>query len=154
MPISEYLRNLRAKIGHDLVLMPSASVLPLDQQGRVLLCHQTEFGAWGTIGGAIDPGETPQQAAIREAREEAGIEVKLTGIAAALGGPGYTITYPNGDQCAYISTMFWARVIGGEPTADQDEVDELRWFSREELAANPDLLGPFARTSFAELGWL
>ncbi|MFX0539614.1 hypothetical protein ACOJ08_13395 [Ornithinimicrobium sp. Y1847] len=36
-------------MGHDLLLLPSVTVLPVNLEGRVLLVHQAEFRAWGTI---------------------------------------------------------------------------------------------------------
>ena len=72
---------------------------------------------------------------MREAREETGLEVEITELVAALGGPDFEMTYPNGDACAYISIVFDARVTGGELTADGVEVSHCGWFSQDELAA-------------------
>jgi 8-oxo-dGTP pyrophosphatase MutT (NUDIX family) len=70
--ISPYLRRLREAVGRELVLVPSVAVLPRDKDGRLLLVRDAETGYWQTIGGAIEPDESPQEAAFREAREEAG----------------------------------------------------------------------------------
>lgn len=134
MAISSYLANLRTKVGHDMVLMPAAGVLPLDNRGRLLLVRQSDTGKWATIGGAVDPDESPWEAAAREAHEEAGVQVRLLGVRAVLGGPEFRVTYPNGDKCAYVSIIFDGEVISGTPTPDDDEVTEVGWFSPEELA--------------------
>ncbi|WP_153397564.1 NUDIX domain-containing protein [Ornithinicoccus halotolerans] len=152
MPVSPHIARLRESVGHDLLLLPSVAVLPRDEQGRVLLVLQTDRGQWGTIGGAVEPDESPGQAAVREAREEAGVEVELAGILAVVGGPRYRITYPNGDRAAYVSTVYAARVIAGEPAPDHDETSAVAWVAPEQLA---DLdLGDFARAMFEELDWL
>jgi 8-oxo-dGTP diphosphatase len=65
---------------------------------------------WATIGGAIEPDETPEQAALREAEEEA-----------------------NGDQTSYVTTVFGATVIGGEPKADGDETSAAAWWDPDDL---------------------
>jgi len=117
-----------------LVLLPAAAVLPTDEAGRLLLVRQADHGLWATIGGSVEPEEAPQEAAVREALEEAGVTVKLLGVRAVLGGPDFTVVYPNGDQCAYVSTVFDAVVVSGEPRADGDETIEVRWFRPEELA--------------------
>lgn len=96
--MSPYLRELRRSIGHDLVLLPAAMVLPCDGDGRVLLVRQADTGQWATIGGSVEVDEDPAQAAVREAAEEAGVEVRLTRLVTALGGPEFRLTYPNGDQ--------------------------------------------------------
>ena len=134
MAISPYLAALREKIGHDLVLAPSVAVLPRDEAGRVLMVLNRETGLWQTIGGSLEPGESPQEAARREALEEAGVEVQLRGILAVTGGEEFRLTYPNGDQVAYVSTIFDAVVTGGEPEPDGEETSAVEWFTLHELA--------------------
>ncbi len=134
MAISPYIAGLRRRIGHDLLLVPGATVLPWDEQGRVLLVLQADSGTWATIGGSVEPGESPQEAAVREAAEEAGIEVALRGIRAVLGGAEYLMRYSNGDEVAYVSTVFDAVITAGQPRADQEETLEVRWFRPDELA--------------------
>ena len=51
MPVAPHIARLRAQVGHDLLLLPSVTVLPLDEDGRVLLVRQIDFGLFGTIGG-------------------------------------------------------------------------------------------------------
>ena len=80
MPAAPHIARLRAKVGNDLLLLPSVAVLPIDDDDRVLLVRQTDFGSYGTIGGAVDEDEAPEDAARREAREEIGAEVELTGL--------------------------------------------------------------------------
>lgn len=46
----------------------------------------------GTVGGAVDPGESPKEAAIREAREEIGVEVRLGRLIDVVGGPEFEVT--------------------------------------------------------------
>lgn len=152
MPVSPHIARLRESVGHDLLLLPSVAVLPRDEKGRVLLVLQADRGQWGTIGGAVEPDESPRQTAVREAREEAGVEVELTGILAVVGGPRYRITYPNGDRTAYVSTVYAARVTAGEPAPDHDETSDVAWVAPEELAGLD--LGDFARAMFEELDWL
>lgn len=134
MAISPYLRELRERVGHDLVLLPAVSVLIRDGDGRLLLMRSSETGNWQTIGGMVDPDESPRDAAIREAKEESGLDVRLTGLRDAVGGPGYRVHYPNGDLCSYVSIAFDAEVVSGELGGD-DEVAELRWFEIAELDA-------------------
>ena len=153
MPIAPHIAALREKIGHDLLLVPCVAVLPRDDQGRVLLVRQSDFGLWGTVGGAVDVDESPEDAARREAREEIGTEVELTGLLGALGGPQFRLTYPNGDQCACVSTVYAGRLVDDVLTPDGDEVTEVRWFHLEELATEPDL-GAFAAQTFRALGLL
>jgi 8-oxo-dGTP pyrophosphatase MutT (NUDIX family) len=129
-----YVADVRAIVGSRLLLLPAVSVHIRDAAGRLLLVHQVDRQQWGTVGGAVEPGESPAEAAVREAREETGLEVELTGLVAALGGSGFEMIYPNGDECAYISIVFDARVVGGDLIADGVEVSQCAWFTAEQLA--------------------
>lgn len=152
MAISEYLRRIRTYVGHDLVLVPSVAVLPRDDTGRILLVRDTDTGQWMTIGGAVEVDEPPEDAARREAREEAGIQVDLGEILDVVGGPGFRIRYPNGDETAYVSTVYSATVVNGTPAPDGDETTDVKWFTPTELAGLD--LRPFARRTFTRLGLL
>src|SRR5580698_10871393 len=109
--ISPHVRRLREKVGHDLLLLPSTSVLPRDSAGRLLLVRLIDTGNWATIGGAVEPDESPRECAVREAEEESGVSVRLGEVLGVLGGPEYRVTYPNGDETAYVVTVFDATVI-------------------------------------------
>lgn len=129
MAISPYLANLRSRVGHDLVLLPAAAALARDDQGRFLLVRQSDSGLWGTVGGSVEPDESPWDTAVREAREEAGVTVRLLGIRAVMGGPEFRVTYSSGDVCSYVAIVFDAEVTGGTPHPDGEETTEVGWFS-------------------------
>ena len=136
--MSEHVRRLRAAIGHDLLLLPSVSVLPVDDAGRVLLVrHAGHDDGWGVLGGAVEIGEAPAEAAVRETREEIGVPVRLRGLIAALGGPEFEVTYPNGDRAAYVTAVYEAEIIDGVPRPADGELSEVGWFSAAELATVP-----------------
>ena len=118
MSMSAHITRLRAAVGHELLLLPSVSVLPVDAGGRVLLVrHAGHADGWGVFGGAVEIGETPAQTAIREAREEIGAEVRLTRLLDVLGGPDYEVAYPNGDRAAYVTAVYEAEIVDGVPAA-------------------------------------
>lgn len=150
MPISPYVAELREILGTRLLLLPSACVIPRDDAGRILLVRQEQHGLWETVGGMIEPDESPEDAARREAKEEAGIDVEVE-LVAALGGPEYIATYPNGDRTQYVSIVFDAWIVGGAPTPDNDETTEVRWFAADELEGAD--LGDFCRATLRALGY-
>lgn len=149
MALSPYISRLRKSIGHDLILLPSVAVLPRDEGGRILLVRQSDNGQWATIGGAVEVDEDPADAAVREAAEEAGVTIELTGLITALGGPQFRLTYPNGDQTSYVSLVYDARVVAGEPRPDYDETTDVAWVHPDDFD-NVDL-GDFARHTFDSL---
>lgn len=137
MPASSYVRSLRERIGHDLLMLPSVAALALDGAGRILLVRNAETLLWQTVGGAVDPGETPEEAALREAREEVSLELELGRLLGVVGGPACRVDYPNGDAVAYVVTVFEARVRSGEPTPDGEEAIEAAWWHPSEWQALP-----------------
>src|SRR5438128_211926 len=98
MPMSGYLEQLRKKVGHNLLLLPSAAVAILDREKGLLLCKHADKDIWVTPGGLIEPGEHPADAAVRETWEETGLTVEITGVLGVYGGPDLIVDYPNGDQ--------------------------------------------------------
>jgi 8-oxo-dGTP pyrophosphatase MutT (NUDIX family) len=133
MPISDYARGIRELIGRRLLLVPGAAAIVHDEAGRVLLERRSDGGLWGPPAGAVDPGETPAQAIVREVLEETGLSVEPTGVVAVLGGPDYRFAYANGDLCEYVTTVFACRVLGGELRPADGESLDLRYFRTDDL---------------------
>jgi len=133
MPMSDYVRALRAKVGNDLLLVPTVSIFAFDDAGRVLLVRDAQSALWTSPGGMVEPDEAPATAAVREMWEEAGVHVELTHLVGVFGGRGHTITYDNGDRMAWISTVFGARPIRGQARPDGVETTETGWFTRDEV---------------------
>src|SRR6201986_89205 len=153
MGISPHVARLRAAVGHELLVLPCVTVLPVDDAGRLLLArHAGHTDGWGTVGGAVDPGESPAQAAIREAREEIGVEIRLTRLVDVLGGADYEVTYPNGDRVAYVTAVYEPRVVDGVPAPADGELSDVGWFTREELPTIP--LSRFTRALLTSTGYL
>ena len=103
-----------------------------DGEGKILLVRHVE-GRWQLPGGAVDPGETPSETARRECREELGAAVEPLRLVGGYGGPEHRITYANGDDAAWVATVFEARIVDGEPAPGDDEVDAVGWFGPEDL---------------------
>jgi 8-oxo-dGTP pyrophosphatase MutT (NUDIX family) len=151
MTLSEYVARIRDKIGTDLLLMPSVAVLPRDDQGRIMLVKHSYTGRWGTVGGAIEPDERPEDALRRETREEIGVELGDLSLVAVCGGSGYHITYPNDHHAAFVVAVYDARISSGKPAPDEDEVTELGWFAPDAIDALD--LNPLARALMSDLGY-
>jgi ADP-ribose pyrophosphatase YjhB (NUDIX family) len=150
--MSDYVSRLREMIGRQLLLLPSVSVLVLDERDRLMLVRHADSGLWGLVGGAVEVDERPDQAAVRETEEETGLRVELTRLVTTLGGPRFRVRYPNGDETAYVTIVYEARVSSGVQRPDGDEVLELDWFGRTDLGSVE--LGTIAQATLEELGWL
>jgi 8-oxo-dGTP pyrophosphatase MutT (NUDIX family) len=134
MAIPPFIARLRKKIGHDLLLLPTIVVIARDPRGHVLLVHDRDANQWTLPGGIIEPGEAPADAAVREVWEEAGVFIKLTRIVGVVGGQGCETHYGNGDQIAWVATLFEASVAQCIPTSDGAEISEARFVAAHELA--------------------
>jgi 8-oxo-dGTP pyrophosphatase MutT (NUDIX family) len=135
VPASTYIRKIREKIGQDPLLLPSVTALIFDDGGRVLLQRSSDDGKWHTVGGAIDPGEEPASAAVREVKEETDLDVEVVQLTGAYAWP--ESRYSNGDICHYIAIAYRCRVVSGTLRVADDESLELKYFSLDEL---PQLL--------------
>jgi 8-oxo-dGTP pyrophosphatase MutT (NUDIX family) len=130
MPISHYLKHLRARVGHDLVLLPAASVSIFDDRGYVLLGKDAETGFWTLPGGAIEAGEQPADAAVRECFEETGFLIAIESLIGIFGGPEFLVKYPNGDVASYTTVAFQGRIIDQNRRPSDGEMSEIGYFSQ------------------------
>ena len=135
--MSDYMRALRAKIGTDVLEVPTVSVVLRDDRDRVLLVRHVEGNVWTTPGGLVEPYEIPADAAVREMWEETGLYVRLTHVIGVFGGPVCAGTYSNGDQVAWVSTAFGAELVSGTLAPDGVETLEVRYIARAELDRLP-----------------
>ncbi len=127
--MSDHMQRLRSKVGHDLLLLPSVTVLVFDAEDRVLLVRHADRNVWVAPGGMVEVDESPQQAAQREMLEETGCAVELQNILGVYGGPEFRVHYRNGDQVAYVMTVFAARITSGKLRPDGLEALETRFCS-------------------------
>lgn len=137
MAISDYLKKLRGKIGHDLLLLPSVAAIIRDERGRILLQGKSD-DVWSLPAGAIEPGETPAQAIVREVWEETILIVRPLRIVGVFGGAnGFRYTYSNGDAVEYAVVLFECEKVGGELGKRDDETVKLEYFPLEEMPELP-----------------
>jgi 8-oxo-dGTP pyrophosphatase MutT (NUDIX family) len=134
MPVPEFIKALRSKVGHDLLHIPTVLVLIRDDTDRLLLVQDGDDGLWTAPGGIVDPFELPANAAVREAWEEAGVQVQLTALVGVFSGELCYTNYSNGDKVAWVSTVFAARIVGGTAAPDGQETTAAQFFTAEEVA--------------------
>lgn len=95
-----------------------------DEQGRVLLVHQTYKGSkWAWPGGVVELNESPWDAVVREVREETGLHVKVVKLVSI-----YSIKDNGG-----LAFQFLCRVVGGELDVDGGEISEAKFFDPKHL---------------------
>ncbi len=105
-----------------------AGCVLLDAHNHIGLLHRNNNGQieWELPGGKLKPGETNEQAAIRELREELGIDAQLDDVAGS--------TDFEANHNSYHYTWFRATITQGHPTiCEPDKFDDFRYFAVHEL---------------------
>jgi ADP-ribose pyrophosphatase YjhB (NUDIX family) len=112
----------------------SASVFAR-HRGRVLLIHHKRLGTWLPVGGELDPGETPLEAARRELREETGLEGRFEAALGVDGAPPGLLGYEEhqaGAKGLHMNFCFVADVATDDVTPNH-EFTALRWVGEADL---------------------
>ena len=109
--------------------MPCAGAIIKDETGRLLLvlrAHEPGKGLWSVPGGRIEPGETDQQAVVREVLEETGLQVACGALFGAVERPGL--------GGAVIDIRDYVAVVTGGELAAGDDAADARWVTATEAA--------------------
>jgi len=113
--------------------VPSVNVAVASQDGEILLIRRSDNDNWALPGGGVDLGESLVQAAVRETREESGVECEVTGVSGIYTDPGHVVLYTsNGEVRREFSIVLTARATGGQPTPSA-ETSDVRWVPRDEI---------------------
>lgn len=134
-----YIMDLRAIVGSRPILQVGASVIVEDKQGRILLQLRSDNHCWGYCGGSVELDEKVEEAAKRELFEETGLTAHSLELFGVFSGKELHYTYPNGDEVSNIDIVYLCKDYSGELKKQESEVDELRFFSIDEM---PDKISP------------
>ena len=109
-------------------------VLLVDEHGRVLLTLRKlppKAGCWSIVGGKLDYLETLQECAVRETREEVGLDVSIEALVCVTDH-----LLPQESQ-HWVSPAYLGRVLGGEAkNCEPQKTSQVRWFALADLPAN------------------
>lgn len=110
-------------------------------QDRVLLIHHRKLNKWLPLGGHIELDEEPEFAALREAKEESGLDVELVGErppttepgTRALIAPRFLDIHRISATHEHIGMIYWARPKSGDVTLATQEHHDIRWCTAADL---------------------
>jgi ADP-ribose pyrophosphatase YjhB (NUDIX family) len=137
VPVPEFIVQLRERIGHDLLWLPGVTAVVLEGDS-VLLVRRSDNGSWSPVTGIVDPGERPARTAVREVREETGVECVVEELVWV--GVTEPVVHVNGDRAQYLDHTFRCRYVDGTPRVADDESLEVRWCRLDELPAMDPVL--------------
>ena len=135
-----YMAEMRRLVGHRAIIQCAASVIVIDDEGRLLLGKRTDNHLWGYSGGAVEIDEPAEDCARRELREEMGLTAEELVFFCVNSGPEAHYIYPNGDEVSNFEIVYLCRSYSGALTPADGEMEALRFFRLEEI--DLDMISP------------
>ncbi|UCM89269.1 NUDIX hydrolase [Streptomyces marincola] len=130
MARTEYYDDPNAPEPNSMVVAASAVVT--NDEGHILLQRRRDNDLWALPGGAMEMNESLPQAAIREVKEETGLDIEITGLVGTYTDPRHIIAYTDGEIRRQFNICFRAHITGGQLEIS-DESTELRFVAVSEL---------------------
>lgn len=134
-----YISDLRQVLGHKPIIMLSSCVLIINGKNQLLLQKRRDNGFWGYPGGAVELGESVEEAAKREVFEETGLIVNDLKLFGVFSGKDKHYVYPNGDEVYITEVVFISHDFSGYLKVQPDEIIDQCFFGIDNL---PDYISP------------
>ncbi len=113
-------------------LVPGASAIVVNDDREILLHRRSDNSRWALPSGTMDIGERIADTAVRETREETGLDVEVTRLVGIYSDPGHVFAYDDGEVRQQFSICFACQVVGGR-LQTTDEALEVGFFAPDEL---------------------
>lgn len=131
-----YIKELRKYVGHAPILTAGVGLFVFNENKQVLMQLRTDYNQWGFPGGAMELGESFEETAQRELKEETNLDIVELKMIKVLSGKDTYREYPNGDKLYDITAIFVIKKYSGNLEINDDESKKLDWFSIDNLPQN------------------
>ena len=127
-----YINEMRKYIGHAPMVAVGATVVVL-KEDKVLLNLRSDTKTWGVPGGATELGETLEETAERELKEETNLTADRFTLLHLFSGNDFYFKYPNGDELYSVIALYLADDVSGELKITDGESNTLKFFGKDKL---------------------
>lgn len=148
-----YISELRKFIGTRPILSVGATILVLNEKREILLQHRSDTYDWGLPGGSMELGETLEETAARELKEETGLDALGFELIGVFSGPQYYFQYPNGDETYSVIHLYHATGVSGTLRMDDGESLDLQFFGKDNFPCNVEKRAKQLFDSLKEKVW-
>lgn len=127
-----YISEMRKYIGHAPMLSAGACIVVM-KDNKILLNLRSDTKNWGIPAGSMELGETFEETAARELKEETNLTVTKLEFLNLFSGKDYFFVYPNGDELHTVIALYLAKEVSGELRINDGESLKLSYFGKDEL---------------------
>lgn len=127
-----YISELRKHIAHNPLICAGATVAVIKDK-QILLNLRSDTKTWGIPGGSLEVGETLEETAKRELKEETNLDCDNFTLLNVFSGNDFYFKYPNGDELYSVIALYLADDFKGSLKITDDESIDLSFFSKSEL---------------------
>ncbi|MDO5131617.1 MAG: NUDIX domain-containing protein [Eubacteriales bacterium] len=117
-------------------IRPAAAVAILNSKRELLMLHRRDNKKWTMPGGTLEFGESMTECALREVKEESGLNVEIIDIIGTYTDPNIRIAYSDGEVRQEFTIMYYGEALNYDVSLD-DESSQFQWVPLDDLAKLP-----------------